>query len=115
MKGLYDTTRILPNNVDDLRSKNNQKTQYKQPLIYGLNYEKSPIVAIESKKRNEKYFDMTLDRTIVTLPVNSTELRGNYKIYDGQKDNVQTYIPSISSDVKKFQIETAGSVKESSK
>ena len=114
--GYNSDIRIIPKTVDNLRTTNNQKITYKQPIIYGnKTFQPNYDLKIDNNK-NKLIINDTIKYSVVQNNVNKNKMQENIEIDFNNREMLKRELfGGIENNIKRYDINKQGNVKESEK
>ena len=114
--GYNSDIRIIPKTVDNLRTTNNQKITYKQPIIYGnKTFQPNYDVKVDNNK-SKLIINDTINYSIVKNNINKNIMQQNINIDINNRELFKTEIfGGLNNNIKKYNINNKGDIKISDK
>ena len=116
--GMHDTTRILPRNIDDLRTKNKQQVTYTMPVINGQMGSRAPDaqnIGEVRKYRPEKFKEYGIDEIRAgKAAVKAQKTQENITLRDGNRSVYKEVVGTANmGNYTTYNPENSGTVHES--
>ena len=113
----YNTDiRIIPKNVDNLRTANNQKSTYNLPVIYGNKTFQPNYDLKVNDNKNKIIINDTINYSIALNSTNKNKMQENINVDLNNRELFKTEIfGGLENNIKKYNINNKGDVKESEK
>ena len=114
--GYNSDIRIIPKNVDNLRTKNNQKSTYNIPIIYGNKTFQPNYDLKVNDNKNKIIINDTVNYSIALSSTNKKKMQENINVDLNNREIFKTEIfGGLENNIKKYNINNKGDVKESEK